>query len=130
MFISRLPLRVLFLVLTGCSPFPKTEIVVRDRQGAPLPDFPLQVDLSAGLRDGRPFNGELPPPDAGDQRTFEIRTDDAGKAAVEYDFAEKRPPDWQILLFDAEGPGNQSVTVTPLDDLPAGSRIEVSFPNP
>jgi hypothetical protein len=114
------------LAVTGCSPLPRTEIHVVDGTGAPLSGLPLRIEFSSGIR-GYPL-----PRSFGSESVsnLELLTDEKGKAAVQYTFSEKQPPEWQTLVFGADRVENQWIMVTPMRDLPKGSTITVGIPNP
>ena len=121
-------LLLLMVALPSCVEIPRTEINVRDSKGAPIAGHPMRVELSEGLNrfEWAETDGD---PAARTTKSMTGVTDEEGTMVVQYTFDRRQPAMWRQRLGAAKIP-NQSVTVTPLRELPAGSSIKVGFPNP
>lgn len=88
--------------------------------------FPLRIEFSDGLS-GYSLPHSFDPECVS---KLELRTDEEGKATVEYRFSEKQPSEWQTVFFGADRVGNQWIEIMPMRDFPKGSTITVGIPNP
>jgi broad specificity polyphosphatase/5'/3'-nucleotidase SurE len=104
-----------------CTPTPSTTIELKSPQNEPIRNFPLRVETSKGLQI---TNSD------GEKSSMEIRTDNSGLATFSYTFKNQQPSSVQVLLSDAKAVPNQNISITPLKDLPKGSRISITIPNP
>lgn len=115
--------------LVGCVPVPECEICALDRDGKPLSEFPVRVELSEGVT-------AISPPTTTDEtavegrQVLELVTDSNGRAAFGYTFRERQPSDFRVWFLGGKLVSHQSVTITPLKDLPKGSRIRFGIQNP
>lgn len=129
------------LLLAGCLPS-TTKVQVLDENHAPISGFPLHFELDEGLQHTDSFGVRttLPSNPNGvllvgqltkiDENTFGTRTNSQGIASISYNFKEKQPAAWRVLLLNAQELPDQKVVVIPLRNLPKGSRISVATPNP
>ena len=115
----------LFAVV-GCSPFPRTDIRVADGNGVPISGLPLRLEFSDGLSRHTPPNSF----DSVGAAKLELRTDEEGKAKVEYTFTKKQPSDLRSVLLGAKRVPNQWIKITPMQAVPKGSTITIGIPNP
>jgi len=123
---------VVFL-LNSCV---KTQISVKvvDSRGNPEVGFPLQVKYGTGLsyREGYNSNSESlvnQVIEEVDTDTVIGRTDSNGEVYFRFYFEESQPSSAKILLGFSLKP-NREIKVEPLRDLPKGSQINISIPNP
>lgn len=128
------------LLLVGCAQY-SAQVQITDTAGNPVVGFPLRFELDEGLKRtnflgigvaddpvGNPGADGGAPKVA--KQSYETETNDKGLARIDYDFRERQPPDWKIMLGREEPIPDQSLDIIPLRSLPAGSRISFLMPNP